>query len=235
MAALALVALAVSVSGGVVMDRRGWSRDLRCRLRLLAAVTAAQLALTISAPVLRTPAGFTLWVLACAATIGIGIPVTFSLMADLIPVRDRGFAAAVPAALSFFVASLYPQQWRVEEFSAVMAAAMGPAVVVLTVLATRPSRLVDQLGVSRHGRGRGRRPKRSMPKGGRPRLLLRGGPGRHLRLALRLRLSPAVRMTVDEFVASSVSGGTLTTAEIGMTGVVGCISAWRPTSTVRTR
>ena len=160
MALLALVALAVSVATGVVMDRRGWSGDLRTRLRVLTVVTAVQLTLTLLAPLLGTPGTFVVWVVVCAGSIGAAMPITFSFMADLIPVRDRGFAAAVPAGLSFFVASLYPQQWRVEEFSAVMAAVMAPAVVVLALLAFRPSRLVDRLARlrGRFGSGRFTRP-----------------------------------------------------------------------------
>ena len=156
MALLAVVALAVSVATGVGMDRRGWSRDLRIKLRLLTAVTAGQLTLTVIAPLLGTPAGFTAWVVVCAASIGVGMPVTFSFMGDLIPVRDRGFAAAVPAGLAFFVASLYPQEWRVEQFSAVMATVMAPAVVVLALLAFRPSRLIDQLSQQQALLGGGR-------------------------------------------------------------------------------
>lgn len=55
MALLALVALAVAVATGVVMDRRGWSGDLRTRLRVLTVVTAVQLTLTLLAPLLGTP------------------------------------------------------------------------------------------------------------------------------------------------------------------------------------
>lgn len=96
----------------------------------------------------------------CAATIGVAMPVTFSFMADLIPVRDRGFAAAIPAGLAFFVAALYPQQWRLVEFSVVMSAVMAPAIVVLATLAFRPSRLVDRLAHqhARFGPGRFTRP-----------------------------------------------------------------------------
>lgn len=88
------------------------------------------------------------------------MPVTFSFMADLIPVRDRGFAAAIPAGLAFFVAALYPQQWRLVEFSVVMSAVMAPAIVVLATLAFRPSRLVDRLAHqhARFGPGRFTRP-----------------------------------------------------------------------------
>jgi MFS family permease len=154
MAVLALVALAASVAGGLRMDRRGWGGDLRVKLRLLTVVVAVQLLLTTAAPLVATPAWFGAWVVVCATAIGIGMPVTFSLMADLVPVPDRGFAAAVPAGLAFFVAALYPQQWDVVRFSTVMAAAMAPAVVVLAVLAFRPSRLVDRLANQDLGPGR---------------------------------------------------------------------------------
>jgi MFS family permease len=156
MAMLALVALAASVATGVLMDHRGWSGDLRIRLRLLFVVTAVQLALTVAAPLLAAPTGFVVWVVVCAASIGVGMPVTFSFMADLVPVRDRGFAAAVPAGLAFFIAALYPQEWRIEQFSAVMAAAMAPAVVVLAVLAFRPTRSIEQLAQQQVGFGPGR-------------------------------------------------------------------------------
>ena len=156
MALLALVALAASVATGVVMDRRRWSGDLRTKLRLLTVVTGVQLTLTVIAPLLTTPRAFVAWVVICAGSIGAAMPITFSFMADLVPVRDRGFAAAVPAGLSFFIASLYPQQWRIEEFSTVMAVAMAPAVVVLAALAFRPSRLVDRLARQRTRFGPGR-------------------------------------------------------------------------------
>lgn len=47
MAALALATLVVAVATGILMDRRGWSTDLRTKLRLLLAVVCVQLALTV--------------------------------------------------------------------------------------------------------------------------------------------------------------------------------------------
>ena len=172
MAVLALVALATAVVGGRTMDRRGWSGDLRVKLRLLTVVMAVQLGLTVLAPALATPAGFVLWVVVCAASIGVAMPVTFSFMADFVPVRDRGFAAAVPAGLSFFVASLYPQQWRVEEFSAVMAAAMTPAVVALAVVAFGHLDLVEHLARQREWAGPGRFARSAAPSASTPTFVL---------------------------------------------------------------
>jgi hypothetical protein len=39
--------------------------------------------------------------------------------------------AAAVAGLAFFVAALYPFDWRIEEFSVVVAVGMAPAVVAL--------------------------------------------------------------------------------------------------------
>ena len=160
MAVLALVAVAVAVPTGVAMDRRGWSADLRMKLRLLFAVVTVQLALTAIAPMIRTPGGFLAWVVVCSATLGAGIPATFGLMVDFIPVRDRGMVAGIVAGLAFATAAVYPLEWRIEEFSRVLAFAMAPGAVVLGVLSFRRTRLVEELGRQhlRFGTGRFCRP-----------------------------------------------------------------------------
>lgn len=160
MAVLALATLVVAVTTGVVMDRRHWGTCLPVKIRLLLAVITAQLALTIIAPSVGTPAGFLTWVLACSLPLGVGIPVMFSTMIDLIPVRDRGLVAATVAGLAFFVAALYPFDWRIEEFSLVVATGMAPAVLALAVLSFKRFAFVDTLarqhvefGVGRFCRG----------------------------------------------------------------------------------
>ncbi|HSK89852.1 MAG TPA: hypothetical protein VK875_00935 [Euzebyales bacterium] len=156
MAVLALATLAVAVATGVLVDRRGWGTDLRVKIRLLLAVIATQLALTLVAPTIRTSTGFVAWVLVCSVPLGVGIPVMFSMMGDLIAVRDRGHVAAVVAGLAFFVAALYPFAWRIEEFSPVVAAAMAPAVIVLGVLSFRRFAFVDELSRQHEQFGVGR-------------------------------------------------------------------------------
>ena len=143
MAGFAVAALVGAVAAGRIMDRRGWSSDLRVKLRILFFVVAGQTLLTMTAPLVGTAPQFGAWVLVCAATIGVGMPVTFSLMIDFIPVRRRGTVAAVVAGLAFFAAALYPLQWRLEVFAPVMTTLMVPAVVVLGVIAFRPLRLVE--------------------------------------------------------------------------------------------
>jgi MFS family permease len=156
MAVLAIVTLLVAVAAGVLLDRTGWSGDLRLRLRLLTGVIALQLVLTVAAPWLRTPGQLLAWVVVCAVPLGVGIPVMFSMMMDLVAVRHRGYAAAAAAGLSFFVAALYPFEWRIEEFSTVLAIAMAPALVVLAILAFRPSPFIDQLATQHELIGPGR-------------------------------------------------------------------------------
>ncbi|SIS15589.1 MFS transporter [Natronorubrum thiooxidans] len=151
MAILALLTLVAAVASGVLMDRRGWSTDLYVKFRLLFLVIFVQLLLTIAAPHVSTIEQFVLWVIVCSMALGVGIPVSFSFMLDFVPVRDRGYVAAIVAGLSFFVAALYPIEWRIDEFSLVMSAMMVPAVFVLAVLSVKRFRFVDSLA-SQHKR-----------------------------------------------------------------------------------
>ncbi|MEF8785635.1 MAG: MFS transporter [Haloarculaceae archaeon] len=148
MAVLALVAFAVALLAGILLDRYGISRDLRAKLRLLWVVVLVQLVLTLTAPLLQSGGQFGLWVVVCAAAIGVGMPATFSLAVDFVPVEDRGPVAAITTAVAYFLANVYPTQWRIESFSLVMSAAMVPAVLVLGVLAFRRVGVVEALAAN---------------------------------------------------------------------------------------
>ena len=163
MAALALGAVAVALVVGVAMDRRGWSADLLAKLRLLLGVVVLQLVLTAVAPFVATVPAFAAWVAGCALSIGVGLPVAFSMAVDLVPVADRGYVAAAIAGLSFALAAVYPVEWNVGSFSLVVTLAMLPAVPVLAVLASGRLAVVDELarqherrafGAGRFTRGR---------------------------------------------------------------------------------
>lgn len=156
MAALALLTLVVAVVTGVTLDRRGLSTDLRVKLRLLFVIVTGQLGLTVVAPQVGTTSHLLLWVVGCSLTLGVGIPVTFSLMGDLVAVRHRGYVAAAVAGLSFFAAALYPVDWSMESFSPVMAGLMAPAALALGFVAFRPTRLVASLDARSHRIGPGR-------------------------------------------------------------------------------
>jgi MFS family permease len=145
MAALAFVAFLSAIVVGTALDRYGWSTDFDAKLRLLWGVVVVQLVLTLVAPHLRTGAAFGAWVLVCAVSLGTGMPTTFGLTIDLVPVERRGAIAAAATAIAYFLANVYPLQWRIESFSLVMSAAMAPAVVVLGALAFRNVGFLDPL------------------------------------------------------------------------------------------
>lgn len=145
MAVLALLTLIVAILSGIVMDRQGWSTDLYAKFRLLFLIVLVQLCLTIASPFIATTEAFIGWIVICSLTLGVGIPVTFSFMIDFIPVRDRGYAAATVAGLSFFVAALYPIEWQIEQFSLVMSVMMVPGVLILGVLSLKQFAFIDML------------------------------------------------------------------------------------------
>ena len=156
MAGFALGALLASLVTGRSMDVRGWGTDLRIKLRVLTVVAGAQLVVTAVSPAVDTTLGFASLLAVSSLGIGVGIPVTFGLMGDLIPVSDRGAVAAATAGIAFFAAAIYPMEWRIEQFSLVMTIAMAPAVLTLGLLSFRPSSLIDRLGRQHEVFGTGR-------------------------------------------------------------------------------
>ncbi|WP_255195250.1 MFS transporter [Halorarius litoreus] len=131
MAGLALVTAGVAIGSGVWMDRSGTSRDLFARLRLTFGVVVVQFLVALVAPHIRSVPVFLLWLAVSGVTIGLAVPVAFSLMVDFVPVPDRGYAAAAAAGGAFFAAALYPLEWRIGAFSTVMVVAMLPALPLL--------------------------------------------------------------------------------------------------------
>jgi MFS family permease len=156
MAAFAISAFAVAAVAGWTMDRRGWSSNLRVKLRILFVVVAGQTVLTMFVGSVGTSRQYLAWVLTAAAAIGVGMPVTFSLMIDFVPIRLRGGVAAAVAGLAFFVAALYPLEWRIEEFAPVMTVVMIPGVAALGVVSFRRFDLVDKLARQHERFGVGR-------------------------------------------------------------------------------
>ncbi|MFC4359500.1 MFS transporter [Halobium salinum] len=160
MAVLALLTFVVAVGFGVLMDRRGWSTNLRAKLRVLFLVVVVQLALTLAAPTVRTVPAFAAWILAASVALGVGFPASFSLAIDCVPVPDRGPVAAVITAITYGAANAYPVEWSIDAFSRLMVVAMVPGVLVLGLLVSgrvRPvERLLDDLSGRhrRHGTGR---------------------------------------------------------------------------------
>ena len=138
MAWLALITCLVALLFGLLMQWRGWGSRFVLRLRLASAVIAGQTLLTALAPGLRTESAFFGWVVATSLALGVGVPVTFSLTLDLIPVRDRGYAAGLITALAYFIAEVFSTTWTVEQFAGQMLLMMVPGALVLGGLAFLP-------------------------------------------------------------------------------------------------
>lgn len=61
MAGFALAAVAVAVVTDRVMDKRGWSSELRVKFKILFVMVATQTLVTAVAPLVVTPQRFGLW------------------------------------------------------------------------------------------------------------------------------------------------------------------------------
>ncbi|MFC7029133.1 MFS transporter [Halomicroarcula sp. GCM10025324] len=160
MAALALLTFVTAVVVGIAMDRRGWSSDLRTKLRLLFGVVVVQFVLTAVAPSIHSVPAFGAWIIVGSISLGVGFPVSFSLAIDLIPVPDRGYVAAVITSVAYFAANAYPLEWSVDVFSRLLTIAMIPGIVVLAVLVSERigvlDGVLDSLSEQHEQFGRGR-------------------------------------------------------------------------------
>jgi MFS family permease len=192
MAMLAIVTAAVAVAVGVWMGRAGVGRDLVRKLRIATGVVAGQTVLTVIAPLVASEGAFLAWVLLTALALGVGVPVTFSLAVDLVPVRRRGLAAAGVTAIAYAFAPLGSGDWTIEPLARTFTVGMLLGTAALALLAWRDLPLV-RAWARQHERpafGIGR--------------YLRGGEG-HLapRVSARRRASPGPRVRADPRIQAS--------------------------------
>ena len=134
MAVLALITCLVALFFGWWMQRLGWSQRLLPKLQLALAVVLVQTVLTAVAPHITSAAGFLVWIVVCSLALGVGVPATFSLTTDLIPVRDRGYVAAAITAVAYWAAALFPGGWQIEPFSRAMLLIMLPGLLGLGLI-----------------------------------------------------------------------------------------------------
>lgn len=165
LAILALCTAVTALAVGLLMQRYGLGTRLLHKLRLALAVVVVQTGLTAVAPAITSQAQFLLWIVISSLALGVGVPATFSLTTDLIPVRDRGYVAAVITAAAYFAAAAFPGNWEIEPLSRAMLLLMVPgaltlaALVVLagsgrTFLAVWVAELADNHRRARFGAGR---------------------------------------------------------------------------------
>jgi MFS family permease len=116
LAFLAIITCLIALGFGWWMQRRGLARQFRFKLRAAFGVVLAQTTLTFILPRIGSAAGYQVWLLFTSCALGIGVPATFSLTVDLVPVRLRGTAAALITALSYFAAETLSAEWTFEFF-----------------------------------------------------------------------------------------------------------------------
>lgn len=131
---LALTTTVVAIGAGWLLVHNGGSMRFFLKLRLAFAVVLAQTLLTALAPFIRSEGQFLAWVLAASVTLGVGVPATFGLTVDLIPVGDRGLAAALITAGAYFPAAVFSGVWTIETLSAQMVVVMLAGTVGLGLL-----------------------------------------------------------------------------------------------------
>ena len=107
MAGLALVTCVGAIASGLRLRRAGF----RTKLRLTAAIVAAQTLLTALVPAIDGPATFWPWLVLAAVTLGVGVPASFGMATDLVPVRWRGMTAAAITALAYGGAIAFLGEW----------------------------------------------------------------------------------------------------------------------------
>jgi MFS family permease len=145
MALFALLTCLAALAGGYWMQRRGWGRRFRLKLRLAFYVVLAQTILTAICPLARTETAFLAWLSATAAALGLGVPALFSMAVDLIPVRRRGLIAGLVTALAYFAAETFATSWTFEAFRARALVLTAAGTLLSGILAFARHPWLDQL------------------------------------------------------------------------------------------
>lgn len=158
MAGFALLTCFCAIAFGWWMSSRGLALQFRRKLALAFAVVLAQTLLTVALTLISNTQSYAVWITLTAMAIGCGVPVTFSMTSDLIPVRDRGYAAAAITSIAYFAANVVPTAWTIEVFRTQMLWIMAPGVLGFAALLFGPFNITDVLAQQHEdpifGRGR---------------------------------------------------------------------------------
>jgi MFS family permease len=117
MAFLAVLTSLTAVGVGWWANKRRWGTNLILRLRMAFFVVLSQTILTFAAFQIESEGGFILWLVICSITLGVGVPVTFSMTVDLVPRNWRGSAAALITSVAYLAANLVPSSWQVKDLA----------------------------------------------------------------------------------------------------------------------
>ncbi|MHA1730383.1 MAG: MFS transporter [Promethearchaeota archaeon] len=134
MSILAIETCIVAVVTVVVFTKMNWGRNFQLKLQIALAIGVTQVILTLIAPTIRTEQALVAWIVTTSVILGIGIPITFSFLVDLIPVQDRGMVAGLITGITYFLGNVSPFAWNIESFTQEILFIMVPGVVMLVVL-----------------------------------------------------------------------------------------------------
>jgi MFS family permease len=158
MALLALITCVSALVFGWLMMRMGWGKRFIIKLRVVFAVVLVQLILTAVVLLVQSQTTLLVWMVLASIALGIGMPVTFSMTVDLIPVRDRGYVAAIITAAAYAIANLLPSDWQIEQFRVQLLPVMLIGVIGMGLLAFVRLPLIEALSQQhtfpQFGRGR---------------------------------------------------------------------------------
>ncbi len=145
MAGFALLTCFCAIAFGWWMSFSGLALRFRRKFALAFAVVLAQTLLTIALTLITNAQSYAVWIALTAVAIGCGVPVTFSMTSDLIPVRDRGYVAATITSIAYFAANVIPTAWTIEVFRTQMLWIMAPGALGFAALLFGPLNILDVL------------------------------------------------------------------------------------------
>ena len=145
MALLAVLTCAIALAFGRWMARRGWGRRFRRKLQVSFGVILLQAALTFLSAWVDSEVAFLVWLAGVSLALGTGVPVMFSMTTDLVPVRWRGWVAALVTALAYFAAAGFSGEWRFETFRQISLLLLLAGLPVIGLLAFLPHPWLETL------------------------------------------------------------------------------------------
>nr|MDO8111715.1 hypothetical protein [Candidatus Sigynarchaeota archaeon] len=132
MALLAIITASIAVIWGYHLNKKNLSVLKKIDLTLVA--TFLQLLLTIWAGLMMDPWQLPEWIVLTSVVLGLAIPVSFSLMFDVIPRKNRGLVAGLIAGLAFFLANTSPFPWTIDGFVQESLVSMIPGLLVFALI-----------------------------------------------------------------------------------------------------
>jgi MFS family permease len=135
MALLAICTCGIALVFGRWMQRRNLRRKFQTKLQICFGIVLTQTLLTLVIPAVYNEITFVIWLVLVSVALGIGVPVMFSLTIDLVPVKQRGIAAALVTALAYFAAEILSDEWTYEFFRTRLLLVLAVGTLGLGVLA----------------------------------------------------------------------------------------------------